>query len=118
MKYFIIIILNFIFSYVVAQSIDTININHIEYKVYIDTFSHKVKAVQIIEEEKFFEKIYIGTEFGINKGNINQKLIYDITKYSKISVGYDLGTNIIGIGAYVNLGRLYKRKYDLNAIYF
>lgn len=114
----IIFILLFISNICFSQVRDTIDINNIEYMVYIDTISYKVKAVKIIEKETFFEKLYIGTEFGVNKGNINQKLIYDISEYGKISIGYDFGTNIIGIGGYISLGRLYKRKDDVNVIYF
>lgn len=118
MKYLATIVCLVLCFNIYSQSMDTIKINNIEYEVYIDTIFHKIKAVKIIEEKTFFEKLYIGTECGVNKGNVNQKLIYDISEYGKISIGYDFGTNIIGIGGYISLGRLYKRKDNINAIYF
>lgn len=101
-----------------SQVRDTIIIDNIKYEIIINTITHKVKSCEIIEEETFFEKIYIGFSTPINYGNYKQEIIYDASEWGKLSLGYDFGHKAITIGAYVSLGRLHKREDKINVIYF
>ena len=100
----------------VSQKVETITIDSKKYRVTIDTISHKIKDVSIIKEVKFYEKLYIGMD--IQKDNTEQKILYDITEYSKISFGYDIGRKRFTLGCYLSLGKIQRRKFDIKTIYF
>lgn len=119
MKFILIILfcVGFIFDGA-SQIRDTIEINNIEYEIIIDTISHKVIHHNIIEKETFIEKIYIGFSTPVNYGNYKQEIIYDVSTWGKVSLGYDFGHKALTIGAYVSLGRLHKREDKINPIYF
>lgn len=99
-----------------SQIVDTITIDNIEYEIIIDTITHKVKSMSIIKEIKFYEKLYVGMD--IQKDNLEHKILYDITEYSKISLGYDMGRKRITLGCYLSLGKIQRRKFDIITIYF
>lgn len=120
MKHLTIILFIFIYSYSHAQTKNTICIDNVQYVVTIDNNTHKVRSCKIVEEVTFMEKLYFGFSTPLNYGNYKQEIIYDLSEWGKISMGYDFGHKALTIGAYVSLGRLYKRQdcKDINVIYF
>lgn len=115
MKYIILIIILTIISNVgLTQIRDTVSIKNIEYEFVIDTITHKIIQYKVIDKETFIEKIYLGFSTPVNYGNYTQKIIYDASEWGKISLGYDFGHKAITLGAYVSLGRLYKRNDNVD----
>lgn len=99
-----------------SQIKEIVEIDNKKYEIIIDTITHKIKDINIIKEIKFYEKLYLGTDF--QKDNLEHKILYDITDYSKISIGYDVGRKRFTLGAYINLGKLHRRNYNTETIYF
>jgi len=100
-----------------AQTKDTILINNIEYEICIDNETHKVRYVEIIKEETFIEKFYIGYDMYFY-GNIEAKILWDCSAYGKIGLGYDIGNRALSVTAYLSLGRLHRRRETLHRLYF
>jgi len=101
-----------------SQSRDTIQINNTQYVVTIDTINHTILDVEEFDDNSFMDNIYFGFDIMPIEGNFEPKILYDITDYSKIGIGYNLGHKTISIGAYISLGKARKSKSIYKPIYF